>query len=182
MSSEVADLLTVIVILWLAGVGMAVVIYGTVTKRRWGINLNGATCPKCGSPAPVFRHPASRRQALWGGWTCAACGIECDKWGREIAPVGPTPRPAFKTEAEVRAHFRKRFWLNAVILYPLFFLVQWLIPGGHGFPTNWVDAALQAIGNLFNLAILLGLYYAVSSHLLTKRLRHWKPPNAGGSG
>jgi hypothetical protein len=32
----------------------------------------------------VIRKPKNRRQALWGGWTCEACGLEYDKWGRTV--------------------------------------------------------------------------------------------------
>jgi hypothetical protein len=64
--------------------GILLVAFGTVTKNRWGINLDPVKCPTCGSPAPRVRQPKSMRQALWGGWTCAKCGSEMDKWGRLI--------------------------------------------------------------------------------------------------
>ncbi len=41
-------------------------------------------CPECGEPFPRVRKPANRRQALWGGWTCAHCGCEVDRRGRKI--------------------------------------------------------------------------------------------------
>jgi hypothetical protein len=41
-------------------------------------------CPDCGEPCPRFRKPANRRQALWGGWTCAKCGCEVDRRGRKV--------------------------------------------------------------------------------------------------
>lgn len=41
-------------------------------------------CPECGTPAPKFRQPANRRQALWGGWTCPECGCEMDRRGRKV--------------------------------------------------------------------------------------------------
>jgi hypothetical protein len=50
-------------------------------KGRWGVNLWGASCKKCGEPMPLVRVPRSLRQTLWGGWTCAECGFELDKWG-----------------------------------------------------------------------------------------------------
>jgi DNA-directed RNA polymerase subunit RPC12/RpoP len=69
-------------------VGMLLVIHGTITKNRWGINLDAVTCPRCGAPLPRVRKPESLRQALWGGYTCATCGAEVDKWGRELMPHG----------------------------------------------------------------------------------------------
>jgi len=41
-------------------------------------------CPDCGEPFPRFRKPASRKQAVWGGATCAKCGCEVDRRGRKV--------------------------------------------------------------------------------------------------
>jgi hypothetical protein len=60
------------------------IIYGSIAKNRWGINLDPVRCPRCGVLVPMVRKPASFRQALWGGNTCSACRAEVDKWGREI--------------------------------------------------------------------------------------------------
>jgi len=54
-------------------------------KGRWGINPGPAICPQCKTPAPTFRRPSSFRQAMWGGWTCASCNLELDKWGKPVA-------------------------------------------------------------------------------------------------
>jgi len=63
----------------------AVMIVQSVQRKgRWGINTKLENCPKCGTKVPAFRKPTSLRQALWGGNTCATCGTEMDKWGREI--------------------------------------------------------------------------------------------------
>jgi hypothetical protein len=64
----------------------ALLYYGIKHKTRWGINPKPADCPRCGQPFPRIRKPQNRRQALWGGATCAHCGTEVDKWGREIPP------------------------------------------------------------------------------------------------
>ncbi len=65
-------------------VGMALVVYGTIAKNRWGINLAEVSCPRCNKLLPRLRRPQSRKQALWGGSTCPNCGAEVDKWGREV--------------------------------------------------------------------------------------------------
>ena len=41
-------------------------------------------CPACGRPLPVFRRPASPREAIQGGWTCAGCGTRIDRAGRSL--------------------------------------------------------------------------------------------------
>ena len=59
------------------------VIRDTVRKRgKYGINFKRAVCTHCGTPLPGIRIPTSWHQAAWGGWTCAQCGFELDKWGR----------------------------------------------------------------------------------------------------
>ena len=63
----------------------AALAYGTIAKTRWGVNFRRLRCPRCDTPAPLVRTPKSARQAMWGGVTCAKCGCEIDKWGREIS-------------------------------------------------------------------------------------------------
>jgi len=41
-------------------------------------------CPVCGTRQPAMRKPASLRQTLLGGWTCASCGTELDRNGKAI--------------------------------------------------------------------------------------------------
>jgi len=64
----------------------AFIVQQTKAKGRWGIDLARKSCPRCGTPLPLIRKPASREEALWGGWTCAKCGAKLDKYGRERAP------------------------------------------------------------------------------------------------
>jgi hypothetical protein len=64
--------------------GMLLVAFGTIVKNKWGLNFAPVLCPRCGSSLPKERQPRSRRQRLWGGCTCPACGTEVDKWGREL--------------------------------------------------------------------------------------------------
>ena len=73
-----------VVVASLVLLGILLVAIGTLTKNRWGINLESVNCPACGSPMPRIRQPKSLRQALWGGGTCPKCGCEMDKWGRLI--------------------------------------------------------------------------------------------------
>ena len=40
------------------------------------------SCPRCGTEVPMFRKPASLKQALWGGYQCSNCGAEMDARGR----------------------------------------------------------------------------------------------------
>lgn len=64
--------------------GILFVVFGTVAKNGWGVNLAPVSCPACGSLMPNVRRPESLKQAFWGGGTCAECGCEMDKWGRLI--------------------------------------------------------------------------------------------------
>ena len=86
------DTLLMVIVLPIVGlvaltltVGGFLVVRDTVRRRgRWGVNARPVYCPQCGEPAPVVRVAANRRQALWGGCTCARCGLEYDKWGRPV--------------------------------------------------------------------------------------------------
>lgn len=55
--------------------GVGVVIYALVIQRK-------LSCAKCGTKPPMFRKPASGREALAGGWTCASCGTALDRKGQ----------------------------------------------------------------------------------------------------
>jgi hypothetical protein len=85
---------------WMAGlilicavlaVGLALVIHGTLVKNRLGINLDSVSCPRCNTVLPQVRKPRSLQQSMWGGCTCPNCGVEIDKWGREVNPTMETP-------------------------------------------------------------------------------------------
>jgi hypothetical protein len=71
-----------LILLTVIGLFVAVLLYGTLTKTRWGINIAGARCPRCGLAMPLSRVPTDRQEAKWGGWTCSQCGAKMDKWGR----------------------------------------------------------------------------------------------------
>jgi hypothetical protein len=68
-------------------VGMVLVVHGTVAKNKWGINLEEVSCPRCSKLLPKVRKPRSFRESIWGGWTCPNCGVEVDKWGRQVPPA-----------------------------------------------------------------------------------------------
>lgn len=86
MSEDVLAVLVIIIsllVFGLLGVGLFLVIRDTRRGRgRWGINLKGAICSQCNTPAPTVRVPQNASQWLWGGWTCKHCGLELDKWGQ----------------------------------------------------------------------------------------------------
>ena len=82
------------VIFGILGLGMLLVVYGTLAKNRWGINVELPNCPQCNTQSPTVRTPRSRQQLLWGGWTCSVCQTEIDKWGRRIAPSHKGPAEA----------------------------------------------------------------------------------------
>jgi hypothetical protein len=90
-------------------VGLVFVIRDTIRGRgNFGINLKPAICTQCGTPAPLVRKPASRRQMLWGGWTCAECGYELDKWGRPTAEQNALARWAVLPAVEEADRRRPR--------------------------------------------------------------------------
>ena len=72
---------------------MTIVLGPIAWKRRHAANdfANGVrrrhNCPRCGSPLPRFRIPASMHQLLYGGSTCKQCGCEVDSTGHEITPL-----------------------------------------------------------------------------------------------
>ena len=78
------EILAVTALLALLGAGVVLLIYGTVTRSKWGINVRRVTCPRCSTTAPTVRLPRSLAQALCGGWTCSSCGCDMDKWGRQV--------------------------------------------------------------------------------------------------
>jgi predicted RNA-binding Zn-ribbon protein involved in translation (DUF1610 family) len=67
------------------GVGLLLIVYGTVVKNNWGINLRRVVCPDCGTEMGRMRMPKSGKQAMWGGYTCPQCQCEMDKWGRRAS-------------------------------------------------------------------------------------------------
>lgn len=79
MSSVIVPLLVVVV-------AVLFLMRGTRSKDKTGVNIHPVSCPRCGVKFSRVRFPRSMRQFLWGGNTCAKCGCETDKWGRELPP------------------------------------------------------------------------------------------------
>jgi hypothetical protein len=57
----------------------------------WGLSIFAVLlfrptrkCPGCSAPIPWVRTPATLHQALWGGWTCRACGCTLDRLGSKV--------------------------------------------------------------------------------------------------
>jgi len=71
-----------LLIIFVVCVGMAVVIYGSIAKTKWGINLSAIQCPACQTVIPRVRIPTDPYEVKWGGGTCQQCGMKVDKWGR----------------------------------------------------------------------------------------------------
>jgi len=123
-------MLSLTVIFGLLALGGAIVIYGTLVKNGWGINPCGVSCPGCGAALPQVRRPQSIRQVMWGGWVCPNCGVQADKWGREIrckdAPGRKVPESSLTMgEADQRGEralferFKGRsrgFWVFVVVM------------------------------------------------------------------
>jgi hypothetical protein len=72
-----------LIMAWALLIGVLLVVYGTVVKNGWGVNLKPVSCPCCNRTMPKVRSPKSLREAFWGGGTCMNCGCEMDKWGRQ---------------------------------------------------------------------------------------------------
>ncbi|HSY36544.1 MAG TPA: hypothetical protein VK814_12390 [Acidobacteriaceae bacterium] len=74
-------------LVWIFGIGFGgfvMVVFGTITKNRFGANLEAVRCPQCNTLQPQIRKAATWQQALWGGWTCKVCKTQMDKWGRRV--------------------------------------------------------------------------------------------------
>jgi hypothetical protein len=54
----------------------------TMIKGRFGLGPLHVRCPACYTSQPFIRKPTSVGQALFGGYSCKACGCEIDKYGR----------------------------------------------------------------------------------------------------
>ena len=77
------DVLIVILVVVVLAAAFVFIRAQTNAKGRWGINALRTFCPRCGTRLPMIRKPATRAEALFGGWTCPQCRCQVDKYGRE---------------------------------------------------------------------------------------------------
>ena len=78
------DVLTVILVVVVLVAAFVFIRAQAKAQGRWGISALRTSCPRCGTRLPMIRKPATREEALWGGWTCPQCGCQVDKYGREL--------------------------------------------------------------------------------------------------
>lgn len=134
--------------------------HGTRVKNKWGVNKQPVFCPHCKTQFPTVRQPQSLRQAMWGGWTCEVCGIEVDKWGRELASVGPGRR--IMPPGQIRRATLK--W-GTIVFIPVYFcitlLLRWPNPR-RGFTFAGIVAFLVVSISILETAIVtLALYFCI---------------------
>ena len=163
----------VLVIFGLLGIGMVFVIYGTIAKNRWGINLDPVSCPRCNTPFPQIRQPQNIRQTLWGGGTCTKCGAEVDKWGRETtAQRQPSPSAGGKSEDQMRRLLKRRLMIySAAIFFCLTLLLAWLgiRPSLEQMVWKTWPLWMSVIGAaIVETVIFTALFYLASIYLLGK--------------
>ena len=78
--------LEVVVLIAACVAAVAMIIRSSLRRKGdMGINLAKVVCPECGREQPRMRTPRSFRQFMYGGFTCAGCGAELDKWGKVIS-------------------------------------------------------------------------------------------------
>lgn len=159
----VAIVLSVLLIAHLASVA-----YGTLAKNKWGINIRPVSCPRDGTRVPVRREPRSLQQALWHNWTCPACGIEVDKWGREVAAVGPGP---IDRMALCQVKIQAAKWsivMTAPVLFCLALLENLVLLGREPFPLTWRLALTLIIPAILEAAIIVLIAYLCARFFIVK--------------
>jgi hypothetical protein len=164
-------MIPVLVIFGLLGLGMVFVIYGTIAKNRWGVNLDPVSCPRCNTPFPQIRQPQNIRQAMWGGGTCAKCGAEVDKWGREATRQRqPYPFGEAKAEDQMRRALKRKLILySGVVFFCLTLLFAWLgiRPSVEQIVWKAWPLWVSVIGaSVVETIIFTALFYSASIYLL----------------
>jgi len=79
-------------------------------------------CGVCQTPAPGLRAPASLKEAMWGGWTCAGCGATVDAQGEAIPDAPPRP-PSRPLNGPILGLLRRR---PGLVMGLLWGLAMWL--------------------------------------------------------
>jgi hypothetical protein len=170
-------LLAGIVMVGLCLIVWILIAYGTHAKTNWGINKHPVFCPRCNTQLPAVRQPQSLRQAMWGGWTCMVCGIEVDKWGRELASVGPRRR-RFVPPDQYRKVAMKRIML--VFMATAFcglLLLHLLKLRGSRFPFNEVTVLTAAGLALVETSIGALIFYFYMRRLFRRFSPEVKGPD-----
>ncbi len=165
-------MLSVVVVLCsLLAAGGFLVVYGTIARNKWGVNLRAVHCPRCGALLPGLGERRSLSQSMWGGCTCPACGAWVDKWGREAVPgaarAGGVPR------REMRSTLRKKLIFIALLGFCLLLLLDWTGVTGRGFPSNWSEALIQVCVNVGWTVFFTTVSYFVM-------IRPLRRPSSGG--
>ncbi len=65
---------------------IVLVLWGTIARNRWGLNLGKVNCPRCLRTVPKPGGMVGLWQSLFGGGQCPECKTLVNKWGREIMP------------------------------------------------------------------------------------------------
>jgi hypothetical protein len=166
MKVEVPLLLLVTLVMFgTLGIGVLAVLYGTLAKKRWGINSEPISCPRCKTPPPKVRRPMFLRQ---GGWTCAVCGADVDKWGRLLASVGPTRHGHVQSGDGTQATLRRRLLFAAPFCFCAMMLLDWTGITDGGFPSTWGEGLFQVGANLLWTVFFMVIFYLGLGHLLRR--------------
>jgi hypothetical protein len=165
--------------------GVLIVVFGTLAKNRWGINLEPVSCPRCKTPLPILREPQSLRQSMWGGWTCPVCGAGVDKWGREVAPNAP--RTIVWSEEEMRSIIKTRSRRTAALVFCALMLIDCVRMACAGISPGWVLILLyRAVANIiWALVVLWALRYVLGlleTRVKSVRVRANPPDGRAGAG
>ena len=170
---ERASTMTLLIIIFgLLGIGMVLVVYGTIAKNRWGINGDPVSCPRCNTPLPRIRKPQTLQQALWGGGTCPACCADVDKWGREVASnTHPHSPGSVLPEGQMRRTLKRRLIIfTAVVFFCLTLLFEWLGIGlsKGGVPSALVGWTIVVGAAAVETTVFTVLFYFASIYLLDR--------------
>jgi hypothetical protein len=79
-------------------------------------------CGVCHTPSPGLRAPATLKEAMWGGWTCAGCGATVNAQGEPIPGAPPRP-PSRPLNGPISGLFRRR---PGVVMGLFWGLCMWL--------------------------------------------------------
>ena len=162
------SVLVMLIVFDILGLLVALALFGTLYKSRWGINVDSVSCPRCKTPLPRFYGPRSLRQALWGGWTCPICGAGVDKWGREVPPTAP--RAIVRSEQDTCKSNTRRRMLGIVFLFCAIMSIDLFGFVRKGFPLGWqIGLVVEALHGLIAIAAVSVPLYFISRALHKER-------------